>query len=124
MIRTRLPRFISGAGNFWWVKAPISSRAAVSWSVFEPSIRSCQRFRVGSAMKAGLPLNSSRPVPMPSEWSDTTRKSSGRSSWASTPLEERTFSPRAKRRASSGVRREPNRMASVEFMVWRWVSPQ
>ena len=52
---------------------------------------------VGSARISGLPAKRSGKKPMLSEWSATTRKSSGRESLAGWPLEAVTCSPRAKR---------------------------
>ena len=59
-----------------------------------------------------------------SAWSDTTRKSSGRTSRTGCPVLDTTSSPRAKRNASSGSRVFPIIPASVEYEVCRCVSPQ
>jgi hypothetical protein len=60
-------------------------------------IMSYQRRPVGSAIIAGSPEASSEKKPIWSEWSATTRKSSGRDSWTGRPVELVTCSPRAKR---------------------------
>ena len=52
---------------------------------------------VGSASISGLPANRSGKKPMLSEWSATTRKSSGRESFTGCPLEAVSCSPLAKR---------------------------
>ena len=66
-------------------------------------IMSYQRGPVGSASIAGLPANRSGKKPMLSEWSATTRKSSGRDSLTRCPLEAVISSPLAKRYASRGL---------------------
>ena len=52
--------------------------------------------RVGQD-RPGRRASRSGKKPMPSEWSATTRKSSGRESFTGCPLEAVTSSPRAKR---------------------------
>ncbi len=59
-----------------------------------------------------------------SEWSATTRKSSGRDSLTCKPVDEVSSSPRAKRCASSGISLAPNAPASIELPVCKCVSPQ
>jgi hypothetical protein len=61
---------------------------------------------------------------MLSEWSATTRKSSGRESLTGCLEELMTCSPLAKRYASLGVSRAPNAPASIENAVCRCVSPK
>ena len=60
-------------------------------------IISLQRLVTGSPSRAGFPLAISTIVPIASEWSATTRKSSGRDRRAFWPVEVVTSSPRAKR---------------------------
>ena len=78
----------------------------------------------GSAMIVGSPPTMSGKKPKPSEWSATTRKSSGRESFTGCPLFDVTSSPRANRKASAGPRRAPKAPASIEKEVWRCVSPK
>ncbi len=72
----------------------ISSAAFAPW----PDITMSYQARpCGTASSSGLPFRKSGKKPMLSEWSATTRKSSGRDSLAGWPLEAVTCSPRAKR---------------------------
>ncbi len=79
---------------------------------------------VGSLSIFGSPEYKRGKNPMLSEWSATTRKSSGRDSLTFKPVDEVSSSPRAKRCASSGKSLAPNAPASNELPVCRWVSPQ
>jgi hypothetical protein len=72
---------------------------------------------------AGSPFMSCGIRPNISEWSETTRKSSGRDSLARWPVDVVTSSPRANRYASSGPSLQPAAPASTEMAVCRWVSP-
>ena len=72
----------------------ISMAAAAPWPDW---IMSYHLRPVGLARSSGLPAIRSGKKPMLSEWSATTRKSSGRDSFAGWPLDAVTSSPRAKR---------------------------
>ena len=87
-------------------------------------IMSCHFRPCGSAMMAGSPPTISGKKPKPSEWSATTRKSSGRESFTGCPVFEVTCSPRANRKASGGPSRAPKAPASIENAVCRCVSPK
>ena len=75
-------------------------------------------------MMAGAPPTTCGKKPKPSEWSATTRKSSGRESFTGCPVLEVTSSPRANWNASAGPSRAPNAPASIENAVCRCVSPK
>jgi len=81
-----------------------------------------QRFPGSVLTISGSPLSNCGISPYISAWSLTTKKSSGRESFARKPCVVVTSSPRAKRKASSC----PSRFmvpASTETIVWRCVSP-
>ena len=87
--------YMSAFGNVPCEKLPmISMAASAPWPDW---IMSYHLRPVGSASISGLPANRSGKKPMLSEWSATTRKSSGRESLAGWPLEAMTCSPLAKR---------------------------
>ena len=79
---------------------------------------------VGFARIFGSPLNRSGKNPMLSEWSATTRKSSGRESFTGCFDDAVISCPLAKRYASRGPSRQPNAPASIEKPVCRCVSPK
>ena len=99
----------------------MSIAAAAPWP---DASMSCHFFPCGSAMMSGAPPTSSGKKPKPSEWSATTRKSSGRESFTGCPVFEVTSSPRANRNASGGPSRAPKAPASIENAVCRCVSPK
>ena len=82
-----------------------------------------QPFTTGSAIMSALPPRISLIVPMPSEWSVITIQSSGRASFAGSPVFDLTSSPRANRKASSGVVMAPSMPASADQPVCTCVSP-
>ena len=82
-------------GNFPSPKAAMISSAASA--PLPEWIMSYQRRPFGLASSSGFPAIRSGKNPMLSEWSATTRKSSGRESLAGWPLDAVTSSPRAKR---------------------------
>jgi len=71
--------------------------SSAAWPPSPDWIMSYHLRPVGSASSSGLPAIRSGKKPMLSEWSATTRKSSGRESFTGWPLEAVTWSPRAKR---------------------------
>ena len=75
-------------------------------------------------MMSGVPAKMSGKNPKPSEWSVTTRKSSGRDSFTFWPVDDTISLPLAKTYASRGESRAPNAPASIEYEVCRWVSPK
>lgn len=83
------------SGNLDWPKLRMMSIAASA--PWPPLICSYQRLPCSVASNVGSPLISIGKKPMPSEWSATTRKSSGRESRTGWPVFEVISSPRAKR---------------------------
>ena len=84
-------------GNSPREKESIISSAAAT-AVWPPSsTMPFQRRPSSLAIISGSPAISIGKKPMPSEWSEITRKSSGRPSLTRSPVAETTSSPRAKR---------------------------
>ena len=110
-----------------WGNVPCEKAMMISIAASAPLplwIMSYHLRPVGSARMLCAPANRSGKKPMLSEWSATTRKSSGRESFTGWPLEAVTCSPRAKRYASRGFSRAPNAPASIENDVCKCVSPK
>ena len=89
-----------------------------------PESLSYQRRPVGSASRSGLPPSSFGKKPMLSEWSATTRKSSGRDSLARLAVDDVTSSPLRESIGVLGPEAAPKAPASKENPVWRCVSPK
>ena len=117
-------RNLSAFGNLPRENESMISSAALTPLSPPAWTRSYQRLPVGSASISGLPEKRAGKKPMLSEWSATTRKSSGRESLTLRPADAVTSSPRAKRYASSLSSRVPKAPASRDALVCRWVSPQ
>ena len=78
-------------------KLSMISSAALTPSSPPVCTMSYQRRPVGSASISGLPAKSAGKKPILSEWSEMTRKSSGRDSFTRSPPDAVSSSPRAKR---------------------------
>ena len=117
---------VPGVGNPFGIK-PLPKLVMMSRAACAPfpELISSYHFRpCGVASRPASPPVSCGKKPMPSEWSATTMKSSGRESFARCPLEAITSSPLAKRYASLGPSRAPNAPASIEYEVCVCVSPK
>ena len=105
-------------------KAMMISTAALTPSWPPACTISYHFLPVGSASISGSPPNNLGKKPILSEWSATTRKSSGLDNFTGTPVEAISSSPLANRYASSGSSLAPNAPASMDIPVCRCVSPQ
>jgi hypothetical protein len=115
-------KYMSSFGNVPWENWTTMSIAASA--PFPACTRSYHFLPVGFARIFASPLKRSGKNPMLSEWSATTRKSSGRDSLTGC-FEDAVISwPLAKRYASRGPSVQPNAPASIEKPVCRCVSPK